>query len=48
MANCQENPTFRDKYGNDCNFYKKYPELCAESLYSANDQGQTAQMAWLT
>ena len=44
MANCQENPTFRDKYGNDCNFYKKYPELCAESLYSANDQGQTAQM----
>ena len=44
MANCQENPTFRDKYGNDCNFYKKYPELCAESIYSANDQGQTAQM----
>ena len=48
MANCQENPTFRDKYGNDCNFYKKYPEMCAESIYSANDQGQTAQMACCT
>ncbi len=41
---CQENLIYRDKYGNDCNFYRTYPELCSESIYSANEQGQTAQM----
>lgn len=34
---------FRDKYGNDCDFYERYPELCAESIYSINEKGQSAQ-----